>query len=259
MRRCLIVNADDFGYSHGVNRGIIDTHEHGIVTSASLMVRKPNAVDAAHYCRHTSTLGVGLHIDLGEWVFQHDEWRPLYQVVDLEDFEAVEKEVGAQILTFRNLLGRDPTHLDSHQNVHLRDPVRAIVLRRGGEMGIPVRHLNSHIRYCGAFYGQTAEGTPLLGAISVQALTRLLAAITPGITELGCHPGYGFDLDSTYASERDEEVRTLCEPTIRESLAEFGLTPTSFWTAKMTTALLEITEDPASATSSLGRIGSSRS
>src|SRR5262249_17837992 len=152
--------------SQGITRGIIDAHEHGVVTSASFMVRKPNSVDAALYCRGSSALDVGLHIDLGEWVFRDDKGQPLYQFVDLEDPGAVDKEVSAQISAFIELVGRHPTHLDSHQNVHVRDPVRAIVRRYGREMGIPVRHFSSRIQYCGAFYGQTAEGTPLPQAIS---------------------------------------------------------------------------------------------
>ena len=47
----LIVNADDFGLSEGVNRGIIEAHERGIVTSASLMVLRPAAASAADYSR----------------------------------------------------------------------------------------------------------------------------------------------------------------------------------------------------------------
>lgn len=47
----MIVNADDFGLSPGVNRGIIQAHEHGIVTSASLMVRRAAAYQAAQYAR----------------------------------------------------------------------------------------------------------------------------------------------------------------------------------------------------------------
>ena len=46
--RRLIMNADDFGISPGVNAGIIEAHERGIVTSASLMVRWPDAVAAAN-------------------------------------------------------------------------------------------------------------------------------------------------------------------------------------------------------------------
>jgi predicted glycoside hydrolase/deacetylase ChbG (UPF0249 family) len=228
MQRYLIVNADDFGYSQGVNRGIIEAHERGIVTSASFMVRKPGAADAAFYSRGSSTLDVGLHIDLGEWIFRNDQWQPLYEFVDLGDPGAVENELRQQISAFLDLVGRAPTHLDSHQNVHIRDPVRAIVLRNGRELGVPVRHFSPHIHHCGGFYGQTTEGTPLPEAISVQALTRLLSGIAPGITELGCHPGYGSDLDSVYASERDKEIRTLCDPRIREKLARLGITPTAF-------------------------------
>lgn len=55
--RFLIVNADDFGQSPGVNRGIIEAHEHGIVTSASLMVRWPAATEAAAYGRQSRRCG----------------------------------------------------------------------------------------------------------------------------------------------------------------------------------------------------------
>ena len=76
----LIVNADDFGRSRGVNRGVIRAHEEGIVTSATLMVRWPDAREAADYARDR-TLSVGLHLDLGEWIYQDGEWRARYDVV----------------------------------------------------------------------------------------------------------------------------------------------------------------------------------
>ena len=63
--RWVIVNADDFGRSRGVNRGIVEAHERGIVTSASLMVRWAAAADAAAYARMRPELSVGLHVDLG--------------------------------------------------------------------------------------------------------------------------------------------------------------------------------------------------
>ena len=80
-KRFLIVNADDFGLSDGVNRGIIEAAEHGIVTSASLMVRQPAAAAAAAYARNGGKLSVGLHLDLGEWYYRDGEWLPLYSVV----------------------------------------------------------------------------------------------------------------------------------------------------------------------------------
>src|SRR5437870_11469633 len=119
-RRYLIVNADDFGQSPGVNRGIIEAHEHGIVTSTSLMVRWPAAAEAVEYVRKRPGFSLGLHIDLGEWVYRDENWTPLYQVVPLDDVAAVKEEISRQLAAFRNLAGRDPTHIDSHQHVHLQ-------------------------------------------------------------------------------------------------------------------------------------------
>ena len=68
----LIVNADDFGQSPGVNRGVIAAHERGVVTSTSLMVRWPSAAAAAAYAREHPALSVGLHVDLGEWACRDD-------------------------------------------------------------------------------------------------------------------------------------------------------------------------------------------
>jgi hypothetical protein len=69
--RFLIVNADDFGLSEGVNRGIIEAHERGIVTSASLMVRnRPPRGGAIR--ANQPRLSVGLHVDLGEWTVGDD-------------------------------------------------------------------------------------------------------------------------------------------------------------------------------------------
>src|SRR6266849_943322 len=92
-KRYLIVNADDFGQSHGVNRGIIEAHEHGVVTSASLMVRWPAADEAVVYSRAHRELSLGLHLDLGEWVYREDAWVPLYEVVPLNNTKAVADEV----------------------------------------------------------------------------------------------------------------------------------------------------------------------
>ena len=74
MTRRVVVNADDFGLTEGVNRGILDAHLDGIVTSTTTMVRQPAAADAAARAREAPRLGIGLHVDLGEWAFADGEW-----------------------------------------------------------------------------------------------------------------------------------------------------------------------------------------
>src|SRR5205814_975995 len=115
-KRYLIVNADDFGHSSAVNRGVMHAHEHGIVTSASLMVRWPAAMEAAEYARNRPSLSLGLHLDFGEWVYKDENWKPVYHVVQLDDARALCNEVSSQLASFRTLTGRDPSHIDSHQH-----------------------------------------------------------------------------------------------------------------------------------------------
>jgi len=219
MKRYLIVNADDFGQSTGVNRGIITAHEQGIVTSASLMVRWPAAVEAAAYSRSHPNLSLGLHLDFGEWVYRAGDWMALYQVVDLNDPVAVADEVASQLAKFRQLVGQAPTHIDSHQHVHRSEPIRSIVVELATRLDVPLRHFSNRVRYCGQFYGQTNMSEALPTAISVTGLHNLLINLPPGDTELGCHPGVADDVDSMYRVERSVEVQTLCDPRIRAVLA----------------------------------------
>src|SRR5262249_8159232 len=87
--RSLIVNADDFGLTPRANPAVGMAHEQGMVTSASLMVRWPAAAEAAEYARQHPTLGVGLHLDLGEWVYRGGGWVARYEVVPADDAAAV--------------------------------------------------------------------------------------------------------------------------------------------------------------------------
>jgi predicted glycoside hydrolase/deacetylase ChbG (UPF0249 family) len=214
--RYLIVNADDFGQSHGVNAGIITAHEQGIVTSASLMVRWPAARAASDYARSNNRLAVGLHVDLGEWVCRNDEWIPVYEVVPRLYADAVQNEVQKQLGVFHDLLGRPPTHLDSHQHVHRFEPLRSVLLQVARGMGIRVRHIDPHVRYYGGFYGLTSKGHLVPEAISAQALMSILGDLSPGCTELVCHPGVAGDLTSTYNHERSKEVDALCDVRVRQ-------------------------------------------
>jgi predicted glycoside hydrolase/deacetylase ChbG (UPF0249 family) len=227
-KKRLIVNADDFGQSRGVNRGIIEAHEHGIVTSASLMVRWPAAAEAVAYARGNPKLSLGIHIDLGEWAFKGGTWAPVYEVVPPDDAEAIRKEVAGQLATFRRLTGGDPSHVDSHQHVHRREPMRAVILEFAHKLAVPLRHRHDHIRYCGDFYGQTEDGSAIAGRITIDGLIQIVAGLRSGCTELACHPGFAGDLDTMYRDERAQEVKVLCDPRVRTALDNMGVELCSF-------------------------------
>jgi predicted glycoside hydrolase/deacetylase ChbG (UPF0249 family) len=217
--RRLIVNADDFGFTPGVNAGIVRAFEQGIVRSTSLMVCYPAAAEAAAYAREHPALGVGLHIDLWESVPQGWLWRKLYERCPPEE-AAVEAEVRRQLDAFRALMGREPDHLDTHQHIHRKEPVRTVVERIAAELKLPLRG-QPGVPYVGGFYGQDGMGQPYPDGISAARLLELIDAVAsgpPGFTEFGCHPGV-VDADdplggTMYRTERNTEVASLCDPRV---------------------------------------------
>jgi predicted glycoside hydrolase/deacetylase ChbG (UPF0249 family) len=213
--RYLIVNADDFGASTGVNHGIARAHRRGIVTSASLMVGMPGSDEAASLARECSELSTGLHV----W-FAARRGQP---ATELSDPAACRVSVEAQLVRFSELMGRPPTHLDSHHHVHT-DPILLPCFRDAAErLGIPLRDC-SGVRYCSSFYGQWA-GESHRERVSVAGLIGVLSSeVGEGVTELGCHPGCGdSSLVSSYTVERELELQTLCDRRVRDFLDERGI------------------------------------
>jgi chitin disaccharide deacetylase len=197
----LIVNADDFGASQGINRGIVEAHQRGILTSTSLMVDTPWSEEAASLGRALPDLSVGLHVHLRTGDDAH-------------------AEILRQCRCFERLMSRRPSHLDSHHNVH-RDPqLLPAFLAVARHDGVPLRE-HSSARYVSRFYGYWG-GQSHPEQISVEGLLRIVDAdVQDGVTELGCHPGYvDPDFSTGYATERAIELQTLCDPALRPALAE---------------------------------------
>jgi predicted glycoside hydrolase/deacetylase ChbG (UPF0249 family) len=218
MAKYLIVNADDFGYAEGVNRGIITAHVHGVVRSTSLMVDAPLAAEAVALARQYPQLGVGLHFTVT------NQDGPL---VDLFDVAAIERELQRQYQRCCDLLGRPPTHLDSHHHVHLRRELKPLFLSWAEEHSLPVRSLGS-VSYNGGFYGHwyDEEWNPRLAPdlISVDNLEKILRGLSEVATELACHPAYlSPDLHSSYATEREIELATLLNPRLLAVIHELHI------------------------------------
>ena len=215
--RFLIVNADDFGMSDGVNRGVIETHVHGIVTSASLLVTGAAAETAARMAQEHPGLSVGLHVDLSAMRFKA-----------IDNLSAVAAEVDRQFAAFQQLMGRLPTHIDSHHHVHLRVNVARLFLALGDRYGLPLRGL-SPVVYIAGFYGQSPSGAAEVAHVSPSALIALLEDIGPGLFALGCHPGYFEpDVADVYRHERPIEMRTLTDARVRRAIERCGITLVSY-------------------------------
>src|SRR5262245_42987845 len=151
MKR-LIVNADDFGLSEGINRAVVLGHRQGIVTSATLMANGGAFATAVEMARTAGSLGIGVHLNLTEGapvstpsaipglvdargLFAHTVeqlgWKVLRGTLRLLD---IEREFRAQIEKVL-AAGVAVTHLDSHKHVHLIPALCHMVLRLATEYG----------------------------------------------------------------------------------------------------------------------------
>jgi len=150
----IIVNADDFGLTAGVNRAIIELHQAGVLTSTTLMARAAAAEEAIDLARSTPSLGVGCHVVLvdGEPLRRAQK---LPALVDPETgrfmptlgkflkrllagripSSEIEAEASAQIGLLRSR-GIALTHIDTHKHVHMFPGVLRPVLRAARAAGI---------------------------------------------------------------------------------------------------------------------------
>jgi hopanoid biosynthesis associated protein HpnK len=183
----LIVNADDFGLTPGVNRAIIELHAAGLVTSTSLMARAGATDEAIELARATPSLGVGCHVVLvdGEPVLPPEKIPSLVDARtghfpnSLTTFllrfftgrlraEEIEAEVAAQISLLQQR-GVRLTHIDTHKHAHIFSAVLRPVLRAARAAGIrAVRH-----PFEPEWAVRAAIGAPLARVVQIAALRPL--------------------------------------------------------------------------------------
>jgi chitin disaccharide deacetylase len=152
MKR-LILNADDFGMTRGINEGIVRAHQEGILTSTTLMATGAAFDDAVAKVRLIPTLGVGCHVVLvGSVAVMPREKIP--SLVDATGrlpkslptlvakvtsgairIQEIELEIRAQIEKIRSA-GIEPTHLDTHKHTHAHPRVMHALGRVARELKI---------------------------------------------------------------------------------------------------------------------------
>jgi predicted glycoside hydrolase/deacetylase ChbG (UPF0249 family) len=241
--RHLVVNADDFGLTAGVSRGILEAHRRGVVTSTTAIASLPPRPELDAEAVGLPTLGIGLHVNLtfgtpvspvgavpslvdGDGRFPRD----LRAVEARAEPDEVRREAEAQIEAFMRRFGRLPTHLDSHHHVHRLGPVSEPIMQVAVSAGLPLRSqdpgfrdgLRRHgVRTPDHFVGGD-------GAEAYWTLERLLdtlAVLPLGVTELMCHPGrYDDELAySRYGRQREVELSALVDGEARATAARLGI------------------------------------
>jgi predicted glycoside hydrolase/deacetylase ChbG (UPF0249 family) len=264
--KCLIVNADDFGFTSDVNRGIVDAHREGILTATTLMANGAAFDDAVALAHANPTLDIGCHLVLIGGNSVVDPSRALpgsipALVAALARGElSVHAELDAQV---RKILdaGLRPSHLDTHKHTHLLPPVLTVVARlsrdyripwvrrpfdfplQGGSVPLSRRVLSDSLSFArGRFHRvltahqcRTTDhfaGFRLTGHLHTEDLVSLLGALPEGVTEFMTHPGYCTEelqaARTRLKQSRQTELAVLTAPQTRTAIAQYQIRLTNY-------------------------------
>jgi chitin disaccharide deacetylase len=255
MRR-LVVNADDFGFTCDVNRGIVEAHRRGILTSTTLMANGAQFDDAIRLALENPTLDVGVHGVLVQGPGQPPTVAALVQALALgrvkpyDDLKVqVERIVDA---------GISPTHFDTHKHTHLLPPVLDAVARLCEEfhirwvrrpMDLPLTGPPAEVPLSTRLASRAMQGLrgrfhrvlsrhgirttdnfagfQMTGRYDAAHLAHLIGNLPEGDTEFMCHPGFCTDelrAASTRLKEsREQELTALTHRSVREAIERSGV------------------------------------
>jgi hopanoid biosynthesis associated protein HpnK len=266
MRR-LIVSGDDFGLHPLINQGIIEAHQHGILTSTSIVACGQAVNDAVKLAKQNPEISVGIHLTFVEEipVSKPDDipslvdtdgrfsmsWRHLLpKLLSMRIHpEHLRKEAEAQMSKILDM-GITPTHMDSHQYLHLHPTVWKMLAPVVQKFKIPrirmisreimpghrgwksrtleilSRRLLPELKRHGIWSPDCAAGTSLGGHITKGQIASLLDNLPDGTTELICHPGQNDEelgWQYSWKFNWENEKAALISDVIREKVADLGI------------------------------------
>ncbi len=265
MTRPLVITADDFGLAIPLTTGIIAAHRGGVVTAASFIVTSTAFAESLRLAKETPSLDIGVHLtavgggppvlppsEVGSLLTRGgcfpEDWRGflarlLMRRVDLAELS---REFGAQIKKLLDC-GIRPSHLDSHQHIHLFPPVAGVVLDLARTYSIPFlrapRALARGLRARGVnFFSRRlaargrdravpSYGFDVSGHLDRDSFLDLLAALgaaePPGPAEIFSHPGFFTDAVH-WEYDWEGEHALLTDPGLRGQIGTRGFVLTSF-------------------------------
>ncbi len=237
----VVFNADDLGLSEGVNKGIIECYENGVVISSSLMTTTIHFEDTVKLIAKHGLTNIGLHFNL-------TEGEPLLKnhktIVDKEnqflrdihfannvDASEVFAELEAQYLKAVNA-GVAITHMDSHHHIHMTANLRVVFVAFAKKHKLPLRKINKTTRHplrtlkffndtIGAKYYTNKISLDFYGeGVSEHNLINILEKHKDVDLEIMCHPGYNDAENGVYNNERELELKILTSEIIKNRIVK---------------------------------------
>lgn len=243
----LTINADDFGMTYGVTKGIYLAMAQGVVTSTAAMACMESAAENLQTFKDITPGAIGAHLQLtqGKPVLPPEKISSLVNEAGMFypsskalpwhlDAEELYAEWKAQIARLQDW-GITPAYLDTHHNVHLMSHILLVIARLAKEMNVPVRAGNAGtakaLRHLGVatpditildFFGSNLDADRL-----VHSLKAAIAQYgEDAVIEVCCHPGISSpDLVqlSKYTTDREVELSVFTDPQTREKISDLGL------------------------------------
>lgn len=226
----LVVVADDYGFTSGVNKAMIESYTEGMVTELSMMMFSPGTDEAVDLAKQHSIGSVGIHLtmnrlDRGEKYLRTQDYQ---RILDTSSKEALVGIVLEEVSAFERLVGHKPSHIIGHQNIHLHPKLfdfvvgyalkNDISVRKGREIGGgtgvdfgDIEHTNQKLISTGV---KVANNLLVYIVGEVEQVKRnilgRLAEITDGeVAELVLHPANIDDALRKYTSMTDARERDL--------------------------------------------------
>lgn len=238
----LIINADDFGMTEGVSKGIIDACEHGIVSSTTFLANSECFEFSASLLRSCRDIGVGVHLALtsgcpvssnvpsllteqGAFFREHEFEAKL----EYMDYCEIKREFLAQIEKVRKA-GIEITHFDAHSHILEFKKVSAAVVELAREYGVAVRKtadpppdIKTTEGFTRSFYGQNAT------ELNIKMLLKKYEKCAS--LEITCHPGYcdpELLIKESYSKKREMEIAVMKSIELKAHVSRLGIEMITF-------------------------------
>ncbi len=229
----IIINADDFGLTNGINYAIVDAYKHGVLTSATLMANMPAAMHAITLAKENPKLAVGVHLTLtvgkpilsvensltvnGKFHSQH-YYMNGGTIVEQELYD----EWDAQIQYLLNE-GLVLSHIDSHHHAHSFDQCANVAKKLAHKYNLPLRQViddGSDIKFSSTLDELARKQTNMKS--SQEEIEKYFDQEynNAEIIEFMCHPGYVDHYILTNSSYNIERAN-VCEYLINSSMAKY--------------------------------------
>ncbi|MGO2696839.1 ChbG/HpnK family deacetylase [Bavariicoccus seileri] len=233
-KKFLIIDADDFGLTEGVSKGIVQAIDRGVVTETNLIATSPFSQQAIELAKkeHLIRMGIHLTLNVGKPLFYTDTFVKLSEQEKNKSYYDIVFNEFKQQIEFLLSSGLELTHLTYHKNIIDDEGMATIIANLALQYQVPVRNLvDPRLNDVLKERDVVAAGTKLINPpnqpYTLELVKELLSSSVSEVSELICHPGL-VDSElraiSSLTDRREEELSLFTSKAFKGMIEEMGYT-----------------------------------